>query len=193
METGLIQVYTGNSKGKTTAALGLAMRAIGHGLRVNFIQLMKGSNYYGELVTIHRLFPDIVHAQFGRPCPNSGSIKLGISKCTGCGRCFIKKGDDITEDKKEMEIAYEYIKKQIKGGQFHIIILDEILNCIYFDLITEEEVLELFRIKPPHVELVLTGRNAPEKIIEEADLVTNMESVKHPFERGINARRGIEY
>lgn len=193
MELGLIQVYTGDSKGKTTAALGLSMRAIGHGFKVNFMQLMKGSNYYGELVTLHKLYPLIEHSQFGRPCPHSGTIKLGKGKCTGCGSCFIRKGDDITKDREEALNALEHIKKVVNGGQFDIVILDEVLNCIYFELLTEEEVLNILENKPKHVEIVLTGRKATDKIIDKADLVTNMQSIKHPFEKGIIARRGIEY
>ncbi len=193
LSVGLIQVYTGDSKGKTTAAIGLSIRAIGHGHRVNFIQFMKGSNYYGELATLTKLSPQITHAQFGRPCRNSGKIKLGLSGCTACGKCFIKKGENITEDRKEALVALDYAKKQIKGGQMDIVVLDEILNCIYFELLTEDEVLDLLKSKPSHVEIVLTGRNATDKVIEIADLVTEMRGIKHPFEKGIMARRGIEY
>lgn len=193
MELGLIQVYTGDSKGKTTAALGLSIRAIGHGFKVKFIQLMKGSNYYGELVTLRKLYPLIDHVQFGRPCPHSDKIRLGQSKCIGCGNCFIRIGDDISKDRQEALKALEYIKEQINSRQYHIVILDEILNAIYFELLTESEVLDILKSKPENVEIVLTGRKATDKIIEIADLVTNMQSIKHPFEKGIMARRGIEY
>lgn len=193
MELGLIQVYTGNSKGKTTAALGLSIRAIGHGYKVAFLQLMKGSNYYGELVTLKRLSEDIFHKQFGRPCPHSGDIKEGTGKCIGCGNCFIRKGDDITDDRKEALQALEFIKEQMHSGKFDIMVLDEILNCIYFDLLTEQEVLDLLNQKPDKLEVILTGRNASKGIIDRADLVTNMEMIKHPYEKGIMARRGIEY
>ncbi|WP_350342473.1 cob(I)yrinic acid a,c-diamide adenosyltransferase [Proteinivorax tanatarense] len=193
MFKGLIQVYTGNSKGKTTAALGLSLRAIGHGYKVYFLQFMKGSNYYGEISTLNKLSPQIEHAQFGRPCRNGGLIKEGLSTCIACGKCFIKKGDDISQDKEEMKKALDFSLDIITSEDYNIVVLDEILNCIYFDIITEDELLNLLSKKPSTVELVLTGRNATENIISKADLVTNMGQVKHPFEQGVMARRGIEY
>ncbi|WP_353894369.1 cob(I)yrinic acid a,c-diamide adenosyltransferase [Proteinivorax hydrogeniformans] len=193
MFKGLVQIYTGNSKGKTTAALGLSLRAIGHGYNVYFMQFMKGSNYYGEIATLNKLSDKIKHAQFGRPCRNGGLIKAGLSTCIACGDCFIKQGEDITKDKEEMEKALEFTIEIIQSQKYQIVVLDEILNCLYFDLITKKQLLDILERKPDNVELVLTGRNAPDDIIAKADLVTDMGQIKHPFEKGVMARRGIEY
>ncbi|AVX20383.1 cob(I)yrinic acid a,c-diamide adenosyltransferase [Carboxydocella sporoproducens DSM 16521] len=190
---GLIQVYTGNSKGKSTAAFGLALRAIGHGFKVYIIQFMKGSGYYGELATWHRLYPYIQFSQYGRGCPYSHLIRQGEDSCRGCGQCFVKKGEATAEDIRQAAMALEKTRKIMATDEFDIIILDEVLNAIYFELISTKEVLELINNKPPLVELVLTGRNAPPEIIAAAHLVTEMKEIKHPFQQGISARRGIEY
>lgn len=193
IENGLVQVYTGHGKGKTTAALGLAMRAAGHGYKVRVIQFMKGTGYYGELAAASRLGPELEIRHFGRDCPFSESIASGEMKCTGCGACFVKKGEVTTKD---IEMAAEALilsMATIKNAEADIAILDEIGNAIYFDLVLIEDCVRLIQAKPAGVELVLTGRNMPQEIIEMADLVTEMKLVKHPFATGVPARRGIEY
>lgn len=174
LSKGLVQIYTGEGKGKTTAALGLAIRAVGHGFRVYIIQFMKGRGGYGELEGLKRLQPECQIEHFG-------------------AQGWVHKGENIEEHSQEVRKAFRRAQEIIVSGEWDIIILDEIFNAIWFELIPESEVLELLCQKPLHVELVLTGRNASQAFIERADLVTEMVQKKHPFEQGIMARLGIEY
>ena len=168
---GYIQVYTGNGKGKTTAALGLALRAAGAGLKVYFAQFIKGMDY-SELHSIKKLSGNITLKQYGR-------------------ECFIYKEPD-EEDFRAARNGFEEISNIISEGQYEIVVLDEINIAIYYKLISVAEVLELINNKPENVELVLTGRNVDKKIIERADLVTEMKEIKHYYQKGIHARKGIE-
>lgn len=190
---GLLEIYTGDSKGKTTAALGLSLRAAGHGFQTYIIQFMKGTSYYGELYSIPRLFPSIQIRQYGRSCPHEALIKNGEKECTGCGQCFVKKGAAAKEDIEMAELALYHAREVITSDHYDVVILDEILNALDFDLLKLPEVLELIELKPELVEIVMTGRNVPQQLVERADLVTEMKMVKHPFAKGIPARRGIEY
>ncbi|MDA8210400.1 MAG: cob(I)yrinic acid a,c-diamide adenosyltransferase [Clostridia bacterium] len=190
---GLIQVYTGNSKGKSTAAFGLVTRAVGHGFKSYIIQFMKGSPYYGEMATWQRLYPQVQFRQYGRICPRSTLIRQGEATCIGCGQCFVLKGQATEEDLRGAELALARAKEIMLSDEFDLLILDELNNALYFDLLKVEPVLDLLRQKPPQVEVVITGRNAPPEIIEIADLVTEMREIKHPFNKGIPSRRGIEY
>jgi len=171
---GLVQIYTGEGKGKTTAALGLALRAVGHGLQVYIIQFMKGKSGSGELKALKRLQPECQIEHFG-------------------AQGWVHKGENLEEHIREVRIAFRRAQEIITSGKWNIVILDEIFNALWFELIPESEVLELLNHKPLHVELVLTGRNASPAFIERADLVTEMVQRKHPFEQGIMARQGIEY
>ena len=173
LEKGLIQVYTGNGKGKTSAAFGIALRAIGRGLKVYIIQFIKGGFDYGELYMIDKL-------------PN---LKL---KAFGRGK-FITEKPPGKEDIKLAEEALQLAEKVVESGEYDIVILDEINVALNLELISLEKVLELIKSKPKRVELVLTGRYAPNEIIKVADLVTEMKEVKHPFNKGYEARKGIEY
>jgi cob(I)alamin adenosyltransferase len=173
LETGLVQVYTGNGKGKTSAAFGLALRAVGRGLKVYVIQFIKGGFDYGELYVVDRL-------------PN---IKL---KAFGRGR-FITEKPPEKEDVKLAEEALTFAEEVVGNGEYDIVILDEINVALNLRLITLERVLKLIKNKPKYVELVLTGRYAHPEIIEIAHLVTEMKEVKHPFNKGYQARKGIEY
>ena len=168
-----MQVYTGNGKGKTTAAFGLALRAIGRGLKVYVIQFIKGGFDYGELYIADKL-------------PN---LKL---KAFGRGK-FVTEKPAEKEDVKLAEEALALAEKVIKSGEYDIVILDEVNVALDLKLIKTEKVVELVKSKPRHVELVLTGRYAPKEIIEIADLVTEMKEIKHPFNKGQQARKGIEY
>jgi cob(I)alamin adenosyltransferase len=173
LEKGLVQVYTGNGKGKTSAAFGLALRAIGRGLKVYMIQFIKGGFDYGELYTVKNM-PNFTLKAFGRG-------KFVTSK---------------PAQKKDVKLAQEALhlaEQVIQDGRYNILILDEINVALELKLISLEDVLKLIRSKPSGLELVLTGRNAPEKIVEVADLVTEMKEVKHPFNKGMAARKGIEY
>lgn len=173
LEKGLVQVYTGNGKGKTSAAFGIALRAIGRGLKVYIIQFIKGGFNYGELYMIDKL-PNLELKAFGR------------------GK-FITEKPPEKEDIKLAEEALQLAEKIVESGEYDIVILDEINVALNLELISLEKVLELIKSKPKHVELVLTGRYAPNEIIEVADLVTEMKEVKHPFNKGYEARKGIEY
>jgi cob(I)alamin adenosyltransferase len=167
---GLVHVYTGDGKGKTTAALGLAMRAAGQGMKVAFIQFLKGLPS-GELLFAQQYKPfEIVQ------------ISVGDS--------FKKSKEQLSQ---EAQQTLAYAKQEIVSGKYDLVILDEIFIAIHQGLITVKQVLDLLDAKPSSVELVLTGRKASPEIVQRADLVTEMLLIKHPFTGGITARRGIEY
>ncbi len=173
LDRGCIQVYTGNGKGKTTAALGLALRAAGRELMVCMIQFMKGGGPYGEHLAASRLAPYVTIIPTGR-------------------EGWVNKENPDPEDKRLAAEALETAKHAITGGRYDIVILDEINGAVAFGLLSVEEVLVLMRMKPAGVELVLTGRNADEKIINAADLVTEMREIKHYYKVGVTSRIGIE-
>jgi cob(I)alamin adenosyltransferase len=173
LETGLVQVYTGNGKGKTSAALGLALRALGRGLKVYIIQFIKGGFDYGERHALERF----------------DNLKL---KAFGSGR-FITEKPPKEEDVRFAKEALELAEKVVACGEYDIVILDEVNVALSLKLLKTADIVRLARNKPKHVELVLTGRYAPPEIIEVADLVTEMKEVKHPFKKGMPPRKGIEY
>ncbi len=173
LEKGLVQVYTGNGKGKTSAALGLALRAIGRDLRVYVIQFIKGGFDYGELHVVGNL-PNFTLKTFGR------------------GR-FITSKPPEEEDVKLANEALKLAKETVHSGQYDIVILDEVNVAIHLKLINLQDVVEIINKKPEKVEVILTGRDAAETIIELADLVTEFREIKHPFNKGYQARKGIEY
>jgi cob(I)alamin adenosyltransferase len=172
LERGCVQVYTGNGKGKTTAALGLAFRAVGRGLRVCMFQFIKGGGQYGEHLMAEKLAPLLTIIQSGRP----GWVNT----------------KDITEDRKVAQAALVQATELLISGRYDVMIMDEINGAVGFGLIDVEQVLELIRLKPERVELVLTGRNASEQVMEVADLVTEMRDIKHYYAAGVPARTGIE-
>ncbi|HHU69448.1 MAG TPA: cob(I)yrinic acid a,c-diamide adenosyltransferase [Thermoanaerobacterales bacterium] len=168
---GYVQVYTGNGKGKTTAAIGLAMRAVGAGLKVYIAQFVKGM-HYSELNTLERFKHEITVKQFGRGC-------------------FIYKTPK-QEDIDAAKMGFQEVKEAVNSGEYNLVVLDEINIALYYNLIPLEEVLQLIDEKPDDVELVLTGRYAPSEIIEKADLVTEMKEIKHYYTKNVEARVGIE-
>lgn len=170
---GYIQVYTGDGKGKTTAALGLAVRAAGHGLRTIILQFMKGWIDYGELQGVRMLAPHVEIHQAGRDT-------------------FVNRKDPDPEDVRLAREGWDLAKKLIGEGKADIVVLDEINCAMDFGLIPVEEVIETLRKKPDGMELILTGRGAPEAVIEIADLVTEMKEVKHYYAKGVDARVGVE-
>jgi len=172
LEQGCTQVYTGNGKGKTTAALGLSLRALGRGMRVCFFQFIKGGGPYGEQLLAERLGPDFTIIQTGR----SGWVNT----------------KEIAEDRRLAQDAFQLARQKLLTGDYDLFVCDEILGATGFGLIDPEQVLELMRLKPERVELVLTGRNAPDQVIQAADLVTEMREVKHYYQAGVPARVGIE-
>ncbi len=172
LEQGCIQIYTGNGKGKTTAALGLALRAVGRGLRVCVFQFIKGGGPYGEHLLAEKLAPLYTIIQTGRP----GWVNT----------------KDSAEDRQLAQDALRRARTLLVSGEFDLLICDEILGAVGFGLIDVEQVLELLALKPKAVELVLTGRNADQRLIDAADLVTEMKEIKHYYRAGVPARVGIE-
>jgi cob(I)alamin adenosyltransferase len=169
---GYIQVYTGNGKGKTTAAFGLAMRAVGASMKVFIAQFVKGK-MYSEIRTSQQYLPAIVIKQYG----------LG---------CFIEKvptKKDILAARKGLEEVKQIISKE----EYDLVILDEVFIALFYQLFSVQELIKMIKTKPAKLELVLTGRYAPKEIIEIADLVTEMKEIKHYYNQGIEAREGIEY
>ncbi len=173
MKKGLIQVYTGNGKGKTTAALGIALRAVGHGLKVLVIQFMKGNIRYGELESSKKLSPYLTIKPTGR-------------------ETFVSKTNPDPIDVRLAREGFALAKKAISNKEYDIIILDEINVAVDYGLIPLSDLLHLIDSKPETVELILTGRNAKPEIIDRADLVTEMVDRKHYYDKGIKARKGIE-
>ena len=173
LENGLVQVYTGDGKGKTSAAFGAALRAIGRDMKVYIIQFIKGGFDYGELYIVEKL-PNLRLAAFGR------------------GR-FVTEVSPHEEDVKLAREAFELAEKVVQSGEYDMVILDEINVALNLKLVNIDEALQLIKNKPKHVELILTGRYAHSKIIEAADLVTEMREIKHPFTQGVKPRKGIEY
>jgi len=170
---GCVQVYTGNCKGKTTAALGLALRGVGRGLKVIMIQFMKGGGPYGEHIAAKRLAPELTIISTGR-------------------EGWVNKDNPAAEDKRLAAEALDLARQKLVSGEYDIVILDEINGAAGFGLVTVDELLELIQLRPTHVELVLTGRNADERVIAAADLVTEMREIKHYYKAGVPAREGIE-
>ena len=176
---GLTHVYTGDGKGKTTAALGLALRAAGHGWRTYVCQFMKGREY-GELKATQLLgndasgHPLLTIEQFGKP------TFIHVDKV---------KPEDIRLAREGLAHAHE----AIASGTYDLVVLDEVNVALYFKLLTVQDVIEVIERKPETVELVLTGRRVPDAILSRADYVTVMQEVKHPYQQGIPARKGIEF
>lgn len=167
---GLVIVHTGDGKGKTTAALGLALRAFGAGLKVLILQFIKGKKDSGELKALKILGVEVKQ----------------------CGLGFITK-ENFAEQKKSARLAIELAQREILLGAWDLIILDEINYAVKFGLLGAADILELIRIRPPQMHLVFTGRDALPELIEVADLVTEMKLIKHPFQKGIIAQSGIEF
>lgn len=178
---GLTIVYTGDGKGKTSAALGAALRVLGHGWRVCLIQFFKGEwpVVFGELEMANRLKPQLEVLQLGK----------GFVKHMGDRKPFV---EHVAAAREALKTA----KEKITSGAYDLVILDEIIYAIDYagvQLVTLEEVLALMAAKPPSLHLILTGRNAPQAIVDRADLVTEMREIKHPWQQKIPAQQGIDY
>jgi cob(I)alamin adenosyltransferase len=172
---GLIIVHTGPGKGKTTAAMGTALRAVGNGMRVLMLQFLKGSWHYGELDAVKAFGEQFVMKQMGR-----GFVKVGTEK-------------PDPEDVGMVEAAWAESERAIQSGQWDLVILDEINYAISYGMLDAAKVVEGLSRKPEMVHVILTGRNAHPTIVELADTVTEMREVKHAYQKGVMAQRGIEY
>jgi len=171
---GMVQVFTGDGKGKTTAALGAILRAAGHGLKIFIVFFMKGNYTCGEYITLNKL-PDVTFASFGL-------------------RQFISKNKKIDpREKKQAEAALAAAGEAVRSGDYDLVVMDEINVALDYRLIALEDIIDIIKNRPAHVELILTGRNADSRLIEIADLVTEMVKIKHPYDKGVKARPGIEY
>jgi cob(I)alamin adenosyltransferase len=169
---GLLIVYTGKGKGKTTAALGIVFRALGRGLKVAMVQFIKGKWKTGE-------------GSFAEKLPELTFLVMG--------RGFTWESDDLSRDKEAARAAWEKAASIIAAGEHSVVVLDELTYVINYDFVSLDEILSALRARPEHVHVVITGRNAPDELVELADLVTEMKSLKHPFEKGIPAQPGIDF
>jgi len=176
LRKGLVQIYTGNGKGKTTAALGQAFRAVGNGLRVYMVQFLKSDNT-GELKSVEKLYPDFRIFRFEKPR----------------GFFWTLNESQKAELKEEIQNAFEFCKKAARSKECDILIMDEIIGVLNNKLLSVEDIVNFIKEKPENMEFILTGRNVPPELIEIADLVTEMKEIKHYFKDGVPARKGIEY
>ena len=175
-ERGLVIVYTGNGKGKTTAALGMALRAIGYDHKVCMLQFIKGSWHYGEMDSSKKLEPNF--------------------ELIAVGKGFVGILDDNSPREEHEKYAAEAVRicrEKIFSEKYDVIILDEVNYAITLGLIDVQEIIKIIKEKPSELDLVLTGRNVKEEIVELADLVTEMKEIKHPFKSGIKAKKGIDF
>jgi len=173
---GLLIVYTGNGKGKTTAALGMCVRAVGYDWKVSIIQFVKGSWKYGELKGIKKLEPNV--------------------ELMTVGEGFVGIVDDNKEFKEHVKAAKEGITaaiEKIKSEKFNIVILDELNVAYELGLVNQEDIESVLKANPPKQHLVITGRDAPDWLIDKADLVTEMKEIKHPYQQGIMAQKGVDW
>ncbi len=173
LSRGLVQIFTGDGKGKTSAALGAVLRALGHGLRAYIVFFMKGDYPYGESRILSQL-PNVDAARFG-------------------SRTFCNPADVRPEDKEQAQLALAAARKAMLSGNYDLVVLDEVNVAVAWKLVELDEVIKLLKHKPASVELILTGRYADAKLIQLADLVTECLKIKHPYDEGIVARKGIEY
>ncbi len=169
---GLVQVYTGDGKGKTTAALGLLLRALGQGFRPALLQFMKSDPTWGEIVTLRSL---------GIPV-----VQCGLDH-------WVFKGEASPADLATAAAGLRQARELMLSGDYDVLVLDELATALFFELVPMDAALDLLAARPQSVELVITGRRAPEELIAAADLVTEMRPLKHYYDAGVQARRGIEF
>ena len=175
-QKGLVIVYTGGGKGKTSAALGLVLRAVGYNHKVCMIQFVKGSWHYGELDSAKRLAPEF--------------------EMITAGKGFVGILDDKSPREEHVKAANDTLmisKEKILSGKYNVVILDEINYAVQLELLKLDDVIDLIKSKPAELDLVLTGNHATKEVIELADLVTEMKEIKHPFKSGLKAKKGIDF
>jgi cob(I)alamin adenosyltransferase len=185
-----VLIFTGEGKGKTTAALGLAVRAVGEGKKAAVVQFLKGGGYTGELFAQCHLAPNLVIKQFGYGCPDAAAIQSGEAVCRKCGECFRQ---NRLPDRNYAGQALVFARELLATEEFDLVVLDEVSHAIRHGLVPAEEVAALVRNRPQRTDIVLTGRAMPEILVALADHATECRMVKHPIEAGIDARRGSEY
>jgi cob(I)alamin adenosyltransferase len=171
-DNGRIIVITGNGKGKTTAALGTAFRALGHGQKVCVIQFLKGKGKYGERLMAEKM----------------ENLDWFI-----CGKGFVFSKENIEEDREVARLGFALAKEKISSDIYDLVVLDEITYLPHYDFLEVERIVELLRSKPKRLSVIITGRNADPKLIDIADTVSVVESIKHAYEQGIKAQKGIEF
>jgi len=201
---GMVHVYTGDGKGKTSAAMGLALRAVGQGFKVYIVQFMKGGAYTGEFISIKNFLPNISAVQYGRKCIIEDKQRklMGFDdeyhyfnfvrddiECGPCRFCFL---NDATQ-KQFVRDAMERSRKVMSSGDYDLVVLDEVNCAVHYGFLDVKELIEALKLKNKTTEVICTGRNAVKELIEFADYVSEIKAVKHPFQKGIAARRGIEY
>ena len=175
-QKGLVIVYTGGGKGKTSAALGLVLRAVGYNHKVCMVQFVKGSWHYGELDSAKRLAPEF--------------------EMITAGKGFVGILDDKSPREEHVKAANDTLmisKEKILSGKYNVVILDEINYAVQLELLKLDDVIDLIKSKPAELDLVLTGNHATKEVIELADLVTEMKEIKHPFKSGLKAKKGIDF
>jgi len=176
MKKGLIHVYTGEGKGKTTASFGLVVRALGHKKRVAIFSFLKDSKTkYGEMKAFERLFPELTYIRFENKSP------------------LFDKSVTMDDLKLSVTESFEKAVKMIQENDYDLVVFDELNACLRYDLLDKNKALTFFKNKPEHLEIVVTGRDAIPELIELADYVTEMKMIKHPYTKGIKARKGIEF
>jgi cob(I)alamin adenosyltransferase len=173
MEKGLLMVFTGDGKGKTTGALGLAMRAAGHGLKTCFIQFIKGSWKYGELEAVKR---------------HRDEIDFHVM-----GRGFTWKSQDLEADMEDARRGWQFAQGVMASGRYHLVVLDEFTYLLSYGIVSLQSAVKVLESRPQDLHVAVTGRNAPEELLAVSDLVTEMREIKHPFRLGIKAQKGIEF
>ena len=171
-DTGRVIVNTGKGKGKTTAALGTAFRALGHGHRVCIVQFLKGRGKYGE-----RLMAEKIE-----------NLDWFI-----CGRGFVFRKENIDDDRKAAQKGFQLAKEKVESDQYDLIILDEITYLVHYNFVDVDQIIKLIRNKPKRLSIILTGRDADPRLIEIADTVSSIESIKHAYDKNIKAQKGIEF
>ena len=201
---GLVHIYTGNGKGKTSAAMGLALRAVGQGFKVYIVQFMKGGAYTGEFISIKNFLPNITAVQYGRKCIVEDKQRklMGFAdeyhyfnhvrddiECGPCRFCFL---NDATQ-KQYVRDAMERARKIMSSGEYNLVILDEVNCAIHYGFLNIQELIDALKVKNTTTEVICTGRDAAKELMDVADYVSEIKAVKHPFDKGIAARRGIEY
>lgn len=185
----MLLIFTGEGKGKTSSAIGIALRSWGQGKRVLFISFLKGNNIAGENKAIKRINdPDFQVYTFGRECPYPGT-----ECCPGQQECIIKASQISEQDIKQIKLGLDRLRSEMAAGRWDLIVLDELINVYNLFTSFREEIMELLDQRKADRDLVLTGRNSPPELNSRADLISEIKALKHPYQLGMMAKRGIDY